>query len=392
MDNGIIGLNIFGAKETLIKNKIIASWREHYIDNEYIYEIQTPHIVPFDGLKKFGYIDNFTECIVESPTKIYNVKSILQEHCPDYYKMNAKQMENYIKKNNVIPHKNIKVVLKNRLYAVSSSEKNESGIDFLRVNHFHGIFKYFAEINKLDSFINIGIGEIGTVYDKLHCINTLKEQREFTTCEIYYFMETFDYKYLRDLHKSQIIESDKDTYMGISNDKYDIFLRHMDIFMKKLEFNNYRFRKGLLHELPHNAITLWVGEIQVDNEWVIFYKLIDHSTYNSILTNLGVNIISKNVQEIDHYNIKPCYPKIKARYPHIFSDIINRLDIMEEHELKQYYDNDIMILYLDNKVPCIISNDMYIIEKKKEYINISSIDPYILSEILLLDVLLQLLI
>lgn len=391
MDNGIIGLKIFGAKETQIKNKIISLWREHYIDTKYIYEIQTPHIVPLNDIRKLGYIDNFTECIVECPKKIYSVKNILQEHCVDYYKMSIKQIENYIKKNNLISDKNFKVILKNKLYAVSSSEQNDSGIDFLRVNHSHGIFKYFAEINKSECFINVGICEIGTVYDKLHCINNQKEQRELTTCEIYYFLEDLDNKYLVTLNpnrKKFILEDDKLITQNISNDKYDIFLCYITIFMSKLNFSNFRFRKGSLHELPHNAITMWIGELLVDNDWKIFYKLIDHSTYNSMLTNLDVNIISKNKYEIERYYIKPCHIKIKERYPHIFSDIINRLNIMEEHELKQYHNNDMIILYLNNNVPCIISNDMYIIEKRKENINSMSLNPYIISEILLLDILL----
>ncbi len=62
---GVGGFYDFGPLGSLLKNKIIQKWREHYVLEEGFFEIDSPSVMPEEVLKASGHVDHFIDAMVE---------------------------------------------------------------------------------------------------------------------------------------------------------------------------------------------------------------------------------------------------------------------------------------------------------------------------------------
>lgn len=78
---GVAGFYDFGPLGSLLKEKILRKWRNHYVMKEGCLEIDSPTIFPEDVLKASGHVDHFTDIMAEctSCDKAYEVTNLIKE-------------------------------------------------------------------------------------------------------------------------------------------------------------------------------------------------------------------------------------------------------------------------------------------------------------------------
>src|SRR5947207_171215 len=61
---GAKGFQDYGMLGVRVKSKLVDLWREFFLFENNIVEVETPIITPYDALKASGHVDKFTDPIV----------------------------------------------------------------------------------------------------------------------------------------------------------------------------------------------------------------------------------------------------------------------------------------------------------------------------------------
>ncbi|GMH43893.1 hypothetical protein BSKO_11827 [Bryopsis sp. KO-2023] len=329
---GIAGLYDFGPPGCAIKQNIQQFWRDHFVLEEGMLEVECPAVTPEVCLQASGHVERFTDFMVTdvatgdchradhllenaieaalqdkknplSPEKKAEAQDILIRvgefgaeelgSALEKYQVKAPETKNDISK--PFPF--------NLMFKTSIGPKGDN-VGYLRPETAQGIFVNFKELlyyngNKLP----FAAAQIGQSYrNEISPRAGLLRVREFTQAEIEYFVapnskdhsKFHTVKDLKPLLFSQALQNSAEKQPQpmafgeavskgvIANETLGYFMGRTYLFMQKIgiDVNRLRFRQHLEHEMAHYAEDCWDCEIETSYGWVECVGLADRSAFD----------------------------------------------------------------------------------------------------------------
>ena len=325
--DGLSGFQDYGIIGFKIKQKIINLWRQCFLVEDEMDEIETPIIMPHCVLKASGHVDRFSDYVVKmlDGTEIradHLVKTHMKAHSSAYLKevdsWDSKQLEKYINDNQLTGQQS-EVKSKKLMYKLSDNE-------YMRPELAQGIFVNFGQIFARKNKLPFAVAQIGKSYRNEISPKQFLRLREFTQAEIEYFFDPSETQHLKfkTVSNQQLpLLSAKQQLNGqpiillsaqqaidenyLKNEIFSYYLAKIYQFALNigLSKDKIRFRQHLQNEMAHYSSDCWDLECLIDDDWVECvgcanrqdYDLRSHSQRSSFA------IKRKEIESI-HYSLK----------------------------------------------------------------------------------------
>ncbi|CAD7963733.1 unnamed protein product [Amoebophrya sp. A120] len=316
---GAAGFFAYGPPGCAMKNNMCQLWRQHFVVEEDMMEVEDTCIMQERVLKASGHVDKFSDFVVKDslkPELFWRADKLLEDvmekkiaECKDEglikeYKIVHNSADGYSKEELMEVFAKYKVVSPdtgnpltepvafNLMFPTPIGPVGgETG--YLRPETAQGIFlnyKFCKEQN--GERIPFGIAQIGRVFrNEIAPRGGLTRMREFQQAEIEWFIKPKDYDHpkwddVKDLRltlfdeKTQLAGEDPKTVTlqealenGIIRDKNQTmgyFLARTFLFLVKIGCNpeHLRFRQHLSTEMAHYASDCWDAESYVSSGWL----------------------------------------------------------------------------------------------------------------------------
>lgn len=417
---GYSGFHDYGVLGIRIKNKLLNYWREFFLHQDDINEIETPVVMPYDILKASGHVDKFTDYMVtDASGRNFRADHLVKDYLRDKgdYKLaelvdsfKANQLEYYINSYNLVQkpdNKPVKVVHKNLMFEIPNSHDDKP--DFLRPELAQGMFvniKNYVQYSR--DILPFGLAQIGKSYRKEINPSPFTRLREFTQAEIEYFVDPKDknhpnYDKYKDYQipiltstmqmenqNKPLVTSLQDALINnqISHQTMAYFLAKIHQFALNigLKPDKIRFRQHMDNEMAHYASECWDLETFVDNDWLECVGCADRGDYDLRVHSTPIN--SLKIQQ--RLKIPTTTKKLKLNinkkaiskeYKDLKEQILEFLDrfkdlekMQQDLQTKGYYIIGITGNNMINQVD--ITNKMVDIQEKEVLIEYDDIYPH----------------
>jgi glycyl-tRNA synthetase len=318
------GFHDYGVMGFQVKNKLINLWREFFLFEDDIEEIECPTIMPYNVLKASGHVDRFQDYVVfDHDGKCYRADHLLENYFRDngmndlvnkVASWSAKRMAHEINKFDIIKgpvskedktvNLQIEVKSTNLMFeVVSNNSNNPHGIDFLRPELAQGIFINFKRINDFNKReLPFGVAQVGKSYRKEISTTPFTRMREFTQAEIEFFIDPKDPSYdkiaqymttsvplLPSLSQETGSSNVLNVTIGEALEKGLINHQTMAYFIVRifefskligLDMKKIRFRQHMDNEMAHYANQCWDLECYVNERWLECVGIADRGSYD----------------------------------------------------------------------------------------------------------------
>jgi len=342
---GVAGLYDYGPTGAAIKANLQQFWRQHYVYEENMLEIECPSVTPYPVLKASGHVDRFIDLMVKdvqtqdchradhllkdalekrieeaSDADTKKKLELVLAHLDEYTaaELGAKLTEYGVK----APDTGNDITEPfpfNLMFATSIGPSgNQPG--FLRPETAQGIFVNFRDLlyyngNKLP-FAAAQIGQ--SFRNEIAPRAGLLRVREFTQMEIEHFVDPEDKSHkkfasVRHLNfllyprEQQLVASGAvELNVGkcvdegvIANETLGYFIARTYLYLKQVGIDptRMRFRQHLQHEMAHYACDCWDAEVDTSYGWIECVGLADRSAFDldahSKATNVDLNAFQK---------------------------------------------------------------------------------------------------
>ncbi|CAN6227930.1 unnamed protein product [Urochloa humidicola] len=262
---GVAGLYDYGPPGCAVKANVLASWRQHFVLEEGMLEVDCPCVTPEVVLKASGHVDKFTDLMVkdEKTGNCYRADHLLKDFCKDKLEkdptLSPEQAQEYNKILAILDDLSAEQLgAKIREYGIVAPDtKNPlsdpypfnlmfqtsigpSGLSpgYMRPETAQGIFVNFKDLyyyngNKLP----FAAAQIGQAFRNEGTVNN--ETLGYFIGRVYLFL----------------------TQLGINKDRL-------------------RFRQHLPNEMAHYAADCWDAEIECSYGWIECVGIADRSAYD----------------------------------------------------------------------------------------------------------------
>ena len=322
---GCKGLYDLGPPGLAIKTNIINHWRNHFILEEDMLEIECTALTPERVLKTSGHVDKFTDLMVQDveTKECYRADKLLQESLekqiydnPSNEKelkeivakvddLNANQLDEMLKKYNVLSDKGnpLSEPYPFNLMFPTPIGPNGNQLGYLRPETAQGIFVNFDKLLKYNrERMPFAGATIGTAFrNEISPRGGLLRVREFTLAEIEHFVDPSDkshpkfnsianvvlplYPRENQLTDQKVIlmsmgEAVKEKI--VANETLGYFLVRILLFLQDIGIKNkfLRFRQHLSNEMAHYATDCWDAELLTSHGWIECVGCADRSCYD----------------------------------------------------------------------------------------------------------------
>lgn len=385
---GVTGLYDYGPPGCAVKANVLAFWRQHFVLEENMLEVDCPCVTPEVVLKASGHVDKFTDLMVkdEKTAQCYRADHLLKDFCKDKLEKDPKLTEE--KK---AEFKHVLAVLddlsseelgkKIKEYGITAPDTKNSLSDpypfnlmfqtsigpsglsagYMRPETAQGIFVNFKDLyyyngNKLP----FAAAQIGQAFrNEISPRQGLLRVREFTLAEIEHFVDPDDkshpkFKEVADLEflmfpredqvsgqSAKMIRIGEAVSKGIVNNKtlgyfigrVYLFLTHLGIDKERL-----RFRQHLANEMAHYAADCWDAEIECSYGWIECVGIADRSAYDlrAHTDKSGVPLVAAEKfaepREVEKLVITPIKKELGLAFKGNQKMIVEALEAMGEKE------------------------------------------------------------
>ncbi|XP_048225756.1 glycine--tRNA ligase, mitochondrial 1 [Ricinus communis] len=327
---GVAGLYDYGPPGCSVKSNVLAFWRQHFVLEENMLEVDCPCVTPEIVLKASGHVDKFTDLMVkdEKTGTCYRADHLLKDFCTEKL-----QKDLTITSEKAAELKHVLAVLddlsaeelgaKIKDYGITAPDtKNPlsdpypfnlmfqtsigpSGLSpgYMRPETAQGIFVNFKDLyyyngNKLP----FAAAQIGQAFrNEISPRQGLLRVREFTLAEIEHFVdpedkshpkytEVADLEFLMFPREEQMSgQSAKRIRLGeavskgiVNNETLGYFIGRVYLFLIRLGIDKerLRFRQHLANEMAHYAADCWDAEIECSYGWIECVGIADRSAYD----------------------------------------------------------------------------------------------------------------
>ncbi|MBA0787270.1 hypothetical protein Gotri_028118 [Gossypium trilobum] len=337
---GVAGLYDYGPPGCAVKSNVLAFWRQHFVLEENMLEVDCPCVTPEVVLKASGHVDKFTDLMVkdEKTGTCYRADHLLKDFCNEKLQKDltisaekAAELKHVLATLDDLSAEALGAKIKE--YGITAPDtKNPlsdpypfnlmfqtsigpSGLSpgYMRPETAQGIFVNFKDLyyyngNKLP-FAAAQIGQafrnevLKSVFEsgKISPRQGLLRVREFTLAEIEHFVdpedkshpkysEVVDLEFLMFPREEQMSgQSAKKIRLGdavskgtVNNETLGYFIGRVYLFLTRLgiDKDRLRFRQHLANEMAHYAADCWDAEIECSYGWIECVGIADRSAYD----------------------------------------------------------------------------------------------------------------
>ncbi|KAL0380302.1 UNVERIFIED_CONTAM: Glycine--tRNA ligase, mitochondrial 1 [Sesamum angustifolium] len=297
---GIAGLYDYGPPGCAVKANVLAFWRQHFVLEENMLEVDCPCVTPEIVLKASGHVDKFTDLMVndEKSGICYRADHLLKDYCTDKL-----QKDPNLSAEKAANLRHVLAVLDDLSAEETSIGPSGSSPGYMRPETAQGIFVNFKELyyyngNKLP----FAAAQIGQAFrNEISPRQGLLRVREFTLAEIEHFLDPEDKshpKFSEILNLEVFMFPRKDQVSGLSariitigeavsqgivnNESLGYFIGRVYLFLTRLGIDKgcLRFRQHLANEMAHYAADCWDAEIECSYGWIECVGIADRSAYD----------------------------------------------------------------------------------------------------------------
>ncbi|PWA60601.1 hypothetical protein CTI12_AA377700 [Artemisia annua] len=328
---GVAGFYDYGPPGCAIKSNVLAFWRQHFVLEEDMLEVDCPCITPEVVFKASGHVDKFTDLMVkdEKTGTCFRADHLLENHCNDTLEkdlsissekaaelkhilsvvgdLSAEQLGAKIKEYGIVAPDTKNPLSDpypfNLMFATSIGPTGMSS-GYMRPETAQGIFANFKDLyyyngNKLP----FAAAQIGQAFrNEISPRQGLLRVREFTLAEIEHFVDPDDkshpkYSEVSDLEFLMLTSVDQETpdkaakrlCLGdavsegiVNNQTLAYFIGRVYLFLTRLGIDEkrLRFRQHRPKEIAHYAADCWDAEIDSSYGWIECVGIADRSAYD----------------------------------------------------------------------------------------------------------------
>ncbi|KAK9888649.1 hypothetical protein WA026_000877 [Henosepilachna vigintioctopunctata] len=326
---GIAGQYDFGPMGCAFKSNFLQSWRQHFVLEEQMLEVDASILTPEPVLKASGHVDRFADLMVkdlktgECFRLDHLIKSHLEVLCADKKTspevkaecedivikldgMNKDEMANILKKFNVkSPLTGNELSEPIEFNLMFSTQIGPSGLikGFLRPETAQGIFVNFKRLLEFNQGkLPFAAAQIGNAFrNEISPRSGLIRVREFTMAEIEHFVDPLDKSHpkfdsVKDIHlvlysacnQMDGKAAEKKTIGTaveeglVANSTLGYFMARIQLFLVKcgVDPNKLRFRQHMNNEMAHYACDCWDAECLTSYGWIECVGCADRSAYD----------------------------------------------------------------------------------------------------------------
>lgn len=326
---GVSGLYDFGPVGCALKNNILQVWRQHFIQEEQILEIDCTMLTPEPVLKTSGHVDKFADYMVKDVKngECFRADHLLKAHlqklmsdkkCTAEKKSEMEnvitQMDNYTQQElaDLFVQYNVKSPITgndltppisfNLMFQTSIGPSgNMTG--YLRPETAQGIFLNFKRLLEFNQGkLPFAAAQIGNSFrNEISPRSGLIRVREFTMAEIEHFVdpnEKIHSKFSNVADLEILLYSSKAQTSGqsahimrlgdaveqgvINNSVLGYFIGRIYLYLIKVGVakDKLRFRQHMDNEMAHYACDCWDAETKTSYGWIEIVGCADRSCYD----------------------------------------------------------------------------------------------------------------
>ncbi|XP_054478568.1 glycine--tRNA ligase [Anoplopoma fimbria] len=326
---GVSGLYDFGPVGCALKNNILQVWRQHFIQEEQILEIDCTMLTPEPVLKTSGHVDKFADYMVKDAKtgecfradhllKAHLKKLMSDEKCSQEKVTEMEdvitQMDNYTQQEltDLFDKYNVKSpstgndltppVSFNLMFQTSIGPGGNTP-GYLRPETAQGMFLNFKRLLEFNQGkLPFGAAQIGNSFrNEISPRSGLIRVREFTMAEIEHFVDPnekihpkfsnvadldillFSSKAQTSGQSAQIRRLGDAVEQGvINNSVLGYFIGRIYLYLIKagLSKDKVRFRQHMENEMAHYACDCWDAESKTSYGWIEIVGCADRSCYD----------------------------------------------------------------------------------------------------------------
>eukprot|EP00178_Gracilaria_changii_P005367 TRINITY_DN187_c1_g1_i1.p1 TRINITY_DN187_c1_g1~~TRINITY_DN187_c1_g1_i1.p1 ORF type:complete len:774 (+),score=164.49 TRINITY_DN187_c1_g1_i1:11909-14230(+) len=328
---GVAGLYDYGPPGCAVKNNLLAVWRQHFIVEEAMLELEATCLTPAPVLKASGHVDKFNDLMVTDVQTgaPYRADHLLRDHLEHMLQtepahalrdemrhllatldeLNQSQMDQYLTKYEVKApdtHNDITPCAPFNLMFETSIGPSGKQVGYLRPETAQGIFVNFKRLlESVGGKLPFACAQIGLSFrNEIKPRGGLLRVREFQQAEIEHFVNPNDKSHpkfdsvrhvsinmfgreqqlSREAVPLRITVGEAVDKALINNETLGYFIARTSLFVEKVGMNMelVRFRQHLEHEMAHYASDCWDLEIKSlsANKWVECAGLADRSAFD----------------------------------------------------------------------------------------------------------------
>uniref|UniRef100_A0A7S0QZS9 glycine--tRNA ligase n=1 Tax=Pyramimonas obovata TaxID=1411642 RepID=A0A7S0QZS9_9CHLO len=325
---GVGGLYDYGPTGAAIKANLQAFWRQHFVLEENMLEIECPAVTPYPVLKASGHVDRFIDLMVKDVVTgaCYRADHLLKDvleakieetadaagkkaleltlaHLDEF---GAEELGAELKKYNTkAPETGNELSDPYPFNLMFATQIGPSGMvqGFLRPETAQGIFVNFRDLLYFNgSKLPFAAAQIGQSFrNEIAPRAGLLRVREFTQMEIEHFVDPDNKKHKKFGHvrpltflmypRAQQMEASGaiELNMGqavdegiIANETLGYFIARTYLYLVQagIDHKRLRFRQHLQHEMAHYACDCWDAEVQTSYGWIECVGLADRSAFD----------------------------------------------------------------------------------------------------------------
>uniref|UniRef100_A0A671WE64 Glycine--tRNA ligase n=1 Tax=Sparus aurata TaxID=8175 RepID=A0A671WE64_SPAAU len=326
---GVSGLYDFGPVGCALKNNILQVWRQHFIQEEQILEIDCTMLTPEPVLKTSGHVDKFADYMVKDAKtgECYRADHLLKAHLKKLMSdekcsaEKAAEMEDVITQmDNYSQQELTDLFVKYDVKSPSTGNELTPPVSFnlmfqtsigpggntpgyLRPETAQGMFLNFKRLLEFNQGkLPFGAAQIGNSFrNEISPRSGLIRVREFTMAEIEHFVDPSEkvhpkFSSVADLEimlfsskaqtsgqSAQIMRLGDAVEQGvINNSVLGYFIGRIYLYLIKvgLSKDKVRFRQHMENEMAHYACDCWDAESKTSYGWIEIVGCADRACYD----------------------------------------------------------------------------------------------------------------
>mmetsp|Transcript_17958 Transcript_17958/g.54030 ORF Transcript_17958/g.54030 Transcript_17958/m.54030 type:complete len:625 (-) Transcript_17958:80-1954(-) len=327
---GVSGFFTYGPPGCALKTNIIQQWRNHFVIEEQMMEIEDTNIMPHPVLKASGHVDRFSDFLVRDTgdeKKFFRADKLLEDVMDEKLAAagvtEAQRVEYTSVRNQADAYSREELGGIFKKYGIKSPETGNDLSDpyefnlmfptpigpggylqgYLRPETAQGIFlnyKYCCEQNS--NRLPFGVAQVGRAFrNEIAPRAGLTRQREFTQAEIEYFVNpsSKDHPKFKDIKDTMLTLFHSDAQLAakdpermtigeavskgtVNNETLGFFIVRTYLFLVGVGISPecVRFRQHLPTEMAHYATDCWDAEIYMSYGWLECVGIADRSAFD----------------------------------------------------------------------------------------------------------------
>nr|AAK92832.1 putative glycyl tRNA synthetase [Arabidopsis thaliana] len=386
--SGVAGLFDYGPPGCAIKSNVLSFWRQHFILEENMLEVDCPCVTPEVVLKASGHVDKFTDLMVkdEKTGTCYRADHLLKDYCTEKLEKDLT-----ISAEKAAELKDVLAVMEDfspeqlgakiREYGITAPDtKNPlsdpypfnlmfqtsigpSGLipGYMRPETAQGIFVNFKDLYYYNGKkLPFAAAQIGQAFrNEISPRQGLLRVREFTLAEIEHFVdpENKSHPKFSDVAKLEFLmfpreeqmsgQSAKKLCLGeavakgtVNNETLGYFIGRVYLFLTRLGIDKerLRFRQHLANEMAHYAADCWDAEIESSYGWIECVGIADRSAYDlrAHSDKSGTPLVAEEKfaepKEVEKLVITPVKKELGLAFKGNQKNVVESLEAMNEEE------------------------------------------------------------